>query len=525
MVTGGQVKLLWRYQADGSIHGPVTAQDGKVYVTSRGGTVTALDGSTGQQLWQTKIDPSPISAGVTVAGLLYTGTVDGTLAALVRLAGTASGSSGSAVPFCPTPAYGGSMLFAGASDNHLYGLDAETGRIRWQSPTAALVRARPVYAHGKVYVGTWGGEVLAFDARTGALHWRTRTATNVYLAPANVPLMYYRGRIYATNSTGGSHTTGMQALNARDGRVLWQAPETAGYSSPYLMGAELVANAPGGRLFAVNPLTGKRTWSGQPGFFDLWLLRSAPGRRLRHDHPARSGAGRDTGRCAVALRHWRYLCVLPGWSRRQSGVRGYHGRLALRHCGACGACGAAHRLPRHRQPLGGGHHRHRSPAWPCRRIRRWHLQTGWAGNPGRAGIVDCPLPGRRRSLPTFQSNLTDLEGHWAAPVILALEEQKIVGGRPGPDGGLVYDPGASVTRAEAAAMLARMVGRTGASAAFMSRFADLTGHWAAGTVGAVEEIGLIAGYMENGNLLFKPDGTITHAEAVTLLMRAAMPGN
>lgn len=520
--TLGGATLAWRYQAEGSIQGPPAVADGRVFLASRDGSLTALNAATGARLWSTRLGNAPISAGVTAAaGSVFTGNTAGSIFAFDPDSGGARWQQKVGGPILAEPEYGEGLVYVGAADGYLYGLNAYSGEIEWRTPAGATVRAKPTYAHGTLYAGTWGGEVLALQAKTGRVLWRTRLTSNAYLAPANVPLTYYRGRVFATNSTGGSLTTGLWSLDARTGQILWQSDETAGYSSPFLRQHELVANTPAGRLFAVNPMTGARTWALNLGSTIFDSYATPFGGSIVNG----SLYGRITGSVPSGIQ-WRYDVgdVYVFARLAADGDRVYAGTMD-------GVLYALQAVPSQLPPL---------PSFP-------DTAAHWAAEPvGGArqhGMVSGYEDGTFRpdalvtraemasmlarylgtAVATGGNPFPDMENHWAAGVVAALAEQGLVSGQPGPDGLTFYRPDSPVSRAEAATMLARVLARTTPSPMWQSRFNDLAGHWARFTVEALEEIAMVGGYHVGSGVQFQPDSTLTRAEAATLLMRAAVP--
>lgn len=107
---------------------------------------------------------------------------------------------------------------------------------------------------------------------------------------------------------------------------------------------------------------------------------------------------------------------------------------------------------------------------------------------------------------------TDLLGHWAQVDIERLANKLIVDGRPN---GL-FDPNATITRAEFAALLVRALGlpetRPG------EPFTDVDSvDWFAGAVGAAKQAGLIGGY-EDGS--FRPEANITREQMAVMIANA-----
>lgn len=82
-----------------------------------------------------------------------------------------------------------------------------------------------------------------------------------------------------------------------------------------------------------------------------------------------------------------------------------------------------------------------------------------------------------------------------------------------------FAPNAPITRAEFAAICARF--DTGVSDG-CSEFTDLAGHWAREEIGKAASLGWIQGY-EDGT--FRPDQSITRAEAMTMINRVLNPSS
>ncbi|MDF9409626.1 MAG: Cellulosome-anchoring protein precursor [Pelotomaculum sp. PtaB.Bin013] len=116
-------------------------------------------------------------------------------------------------------------------------------------------------------------------------------------------------------------------------------------------------------------------------------------------------------------------------------------------------------------------------------------------------------------LPTGSPAFTDLSvSDPLYPDVRYLAGKNIISGFP--DGS--FRPADSITRAEAAKMMALAKGLTPASGGAQT-FSDVPGgHWAYGVIEAAAQNGLFKGYPDG---TFNPDGSITRAEAIALLMR------
>ncbi|WP_341347168.1 Ig-like domain-containing protein [Paenibacillus sp. FSL H3-0469] len=101
-------------------------------------------------------------------------------------------------------------------------------------------------------------------------------------------------------------------------------------------------------------------------------------------------------------------------------------------------------------------------------------------------------------------------GHWAAEAIGQVTRSGIMKGY----GGGSFKPNQTITRAEMATILSRLITSAQDHAA---GFSDIAGHWAQAAIERMSQAGIITGY-EDGT--FRPDQTLTRAEAVTIVNRA-----
>ena len=110
---------------------------------------------------------------------------------------------------------------------------------------------------------------------------------------------------------------------------------------------------------------------------------------------------------------------------------------------------------------------------------------------------------------------SDVIGHWAERMIAAAAEMGWIQGYE--DGS--FRPDRSVTRAEMAVILARVLELSAQTGMAVTGFADddAIAAWARAAVSALVEAGLLTGY-EDGT--FRPGQTLTRAEMAVLLMRA-----
>ncbi len=139
------------------------------------------------------------------------------------------------------PTVAGDKVFVELGDHSLHAFSALSGAALWPAPFAAdtPIRTQPVVANGIVYVGADSGWCYALDAATGAVRWKTD-----FLKDANLD-----ADARAQFTTLGL-TLSDNVLYASGGLPL----DSFG-----------IGGSPsGGFLYALDPATGKITWSSTP---------------------------------------------------------------------------------------------------------------------------------------------------------------------------------------------------------------------------------------------------------------------
>ena len=155
------------------------------------------------------------------------------------------------------PAITTSAIYAAASDGSLVRVDPVTGRVVWRANAGTRVSAGPGADDQRVVVGTDKGDVIAFDAE-GKAAWTARVSSEVVAPPriaeGVVVVFSGDGRIYG--------------LNAGDGRTRWVNARTLppliirNTAGGVTARGGVFTGTPGGRLLALDALTGTIGWEG-----------------------------------------------------------------------------------------------------------------------------------------------------------------------------------------------------------------------------------------------------------------------
>ena len=164
------------FQADSAIvGGPAITPDGTLLFGTEGGTLYALDASTGRAQWTFASDEGLWGTPVLGDGLAYVGALNGVLYA-IRLGGS-GGTAGSEAWRHEAGAAIGSItladgvLYVGSFDRNLYALNASNGSPVWQAPFTAdnWFWAAPMVLDGRVFAPSLDHNLYILSAATGNL--------------------------------------------------------------------------------------------------------------------------------------------------------------------------------------------------------------------------------------------------------------------------------------------------------------------------------------------------------------------
>jgi outer membrane protein assembly factor BamB len=160
---------------------PIVAE-GNLFALDTLGTVTAIQTSSGEILWQTSVSPQDQGGPIIGGGL----------------------------------AYGGGKVFVTSPHAKVFGLDAKTGEIKWQFSTPSPIRAAPTLADGRLYVLTISNQLYVLDAEKGTPLWNHAGITEHAGLLGTASPAVSKGIAVVAYSSGEIY-----ALKAENGHQLW----------------------------------------------------------------------------------------------------------------------------------------------------------------------------------------------------------------------------------------------------------------------------------------------------------------
>uniref|UniRef100_A0A7C3FBI8 Pyrrolo-quinoline quinone repeat domain-containing protein n=1 Tax=Candidatus Methanomethylicus mesodigestus TaxID=1867258 RepID=A0A7C3FBI8_9CREN len=251
--------LLWSYLTGGHIWSSPAVSNGIVYVGANDNYLYALNAATGEKLWAFDTGGAVFSSPAIYEGTVYIGSIDNRVYALNAATGTQFWNYTTGGQVRASPAIAEGVLYIASEDGYIYALNAFTGANLWVSPTYpgdSYTCSSPAVSGGIVYVGAWDGKLYAFNASTGERLWYHTTGGIIESSPAVANGMVFVG------SDDGS----LLAVDAVTGRMIWfVSVGSQVYSSPAVAGGIVYFGTWGGDVYALNATTGATKWTYRTG--------------------------------------------------------------------------------------------------------------------------------------------------------------------------------------------------------------------------------------------------------------------
>lgn len=251
---------------------PPVIAGGKLYLVDGEGTVRAFDAKTGARLWQVALDTSgkdkvvQFGGGASVDdGRVYATNGRGDAAALDAATGKILWKVRPAGPLRGAPGFGLGNVYVQTQDNQIIALKADTGETVWTDSATLETSgvfgvATPSVAQGTVVAGFSSGELSALRYENGRIVWqdqlsRTSISTSVSsISDIDASPVIDQGKVYAIGQGGR-----MVAMDLITGSRLWEL-SIGGISTPWLAGEWLFVVTDEAKLFCIARATGKVRW-------------------------------------------------------------------------------------------------------------------------------------------------------------------------------------------------------------------------------------------------------------------------
>ena len=200
---------------------------GVIYAASENGNVAAIDSTSGNAIWRTRID-GVITGGVGAGnGMVMLATESAELVVLNQDDGTLKWRHEVTSEVLSAPQTNGDVVVAQSVDDKLVALDAEDGEQRWIYETtqpALTLRgsSKPAITPDSVIAGFSNGTLVAVTADDGVYIWEERVAVPEgdydidRVIDVDGDLLLDGGRILASSYQGN-----LMAFEVSTGRIVW----------------------------------------------------------------------------------------------------------------------------------------------------------------------------------------------------------------------------------------------------------------------------------------------------------------
>ncbi|RQO75160.1 hypothetical protein DBR43_07260 [Pedobacter sp. KBW06] len=300
-----QAKMAWKFATGAAIHSSPLSNGKMVYFGSGDHHLYALDKQSGKMKWKFKANGEVHSSPVINAQRLIFSSGDGSVYALDKISGeliwkfktNGEKKYDTWDYYLSSPLVDEQFVYIGSGDSSVYALDISSGKKQWAYKTGGSVHADPVVKDKTVFIGSYDGFFYALDSRSGRLKWKFKTVGDQYFPKGEVQKaatiqdstvffgsrdfniyaldlktgtgkwnfkeigswitaspLFHKGNIYV----GTSDTHRFYAMNANSGTIKWTLPlNMRVYGTAIMMGNELVFGCFNGKVYFVDPETGK----------------------------------------------------------------------------------------------------------------------------------------------------------------------------------------------------------------------------------------------------------------------------
>lgn len=252
--------------------GGLAFADGKIFVSTGFGDVTALNASNGRRVWKTPLGVPIINAPVASAGRVFVSTQDNHFYALAQNDGRklwdhTGISTASVILESTSAAVAGEYVIAPYTSGEIYALRIQNGRPAWNDMLTSSggvtalselddIAGRPVVDRGMVFAISHSGVMAAINLSTGDRSW-SRDIGGIQTPWAAGDFIYVL-------------TSDQQVLclTRKEGRVKWmhqlsrfkdakKQEDAIVWAGPVLVSDRLILVSSAGYAVSLSPYTGK----------------------------------------------------------------------------------------------------------------------------------------------------------------------------------------------------------------------------------------------------------------------------
>jgi outer membrane protein assembly factor BamB len=159
--------LKWRLDTERQLFASPAVADGVVYIGTGDKRLLALDGQSGDVIWEVPVGDAVHSTPAVAGDLVFFGLQDGRVVALDKTSGGQVWEYDTRSVIVSSPAVSDGFLYIGSGDGTFYALDAANGKEIWSLSTGRWINASPAVFDDVVAIVSYDQRLYILDKRNG----------------------------------------------------------------------------------------------------------------------------------------------------------------------------------------------------------------------------------------------------------------------------------------------------------------------------------------------------------------------
>lgn len=261
------VEREWSYSTEDAVAASPIIDNGVLYVGDRSGNIYALDASSGEAVWQSKIGSKIVRSGAVTSNAILFGNEDNQLRSVSKDTGNVLWTQDLGRTALGITAINGTAYVGRSGYGKMYAVDVTTGDINWEYEARGGIQsniaAAPAVTENKVVFGSANSYIVALNRSDGSRIWTYDSGEDGTLSSSSgnsriggAPSIH-NNTVYAANNLGS-----VMSISLSDGSENWKYNASAAVStSPCIDGDNVYVGDNDGIVYALDTTSGDAQWT------------------------------------------------------------------------------------------------------------------------------------------------------------------------------------------------------------------------------------------------------------------------
>ncbi len=213
-------EIDWKYEINQPLIAPFTADQDVLFVPGNKGRLFALTIEDGKKIWQADL-AGPLVSAVAVSEMIVATSMMGEVYALNPIDGSIVWQKTVGGPVWTAPAVADGRVFVGNSQGQLFALDLQTGKNLWEFERPEVIRAAPTIVGNYLLVGTMTGSLYSLDVTDGSIRDKVLLEGGIVQTPISdgrlIVVATDDGNLTCFGSNDAEQEQDDQRVNLREG--------------------------------------------------------------------------------------------------------------------------------------------------------------------------------------------------------------------------------------------------------------------------------------------------------------------